>query len=311
VVRGWIGTWSKSLAGAGVPGGKIYSHITFTAQRRFDEARGSDRRSYSKSVMYTPPAVAFGETFRPGFSTYPDADILGDIYTALGAHGNPPWASAEGTNVDIQGPPTIPDEGMQDYLARMFNHGAAMTNVFGWGIGAKDNPFRRATEGDESVAAYRKFLRGIRLEETPLAQSYRGGRSVLQSLMRALPARIESYLHAGGDPRVIQPRVKRLEENMKDGRLDAMKQELDVIEATIDAKLEGKPNAGAPTGFDTAALQQQMRALSQKIDTYHQRGGDMSRVKARVESIQSHIGAGELEKAFEELQTLDPILQSP
>ena len=37
----------------------------------------------------------------------------------------------------------------------------------------------------------------------------------------------------------------------------------------------------------------------------------MSRLKARVESIQSHIGAGELEKAFEELQVLEPILQSP
>ncbi len=311
VVQNWIGTWSKSLAGAGVPSGKIYSHITFTAQKQFDAARGSDRRSYSRSVMYTPPAVAFGETHRPGFSTYPDADILGDIYTGLGAHGNPPWASAEGTNVDIQGPPRIPDEGMQDYLARMFNHGATMTNVFGWGIGDKQNVFRRATEGDEALAAYRKFLRGARLDETPLAQSYRGGRSILQSLMRALPARIESYLNAGGDPRVIQPRVKRLEENMKDGRLDAMKQELDVIEATIDAKLGGQSNVGAPTGFDVAPLQQQMRALPAKIETFQQRGGDMSRLKSRVESIQRRIGAGEFEKAFEELQALNPILDSP
>lgn len=242
VVRTWIGTWSKSLADAGVPSGKIYSHIEFDSQKRFDKGQGKDGRSYSRSVRYTPPAVAFGATHRPGFSTYPDADILGEIYRALDAHGNPRWASAEGTNVDIRagGPPRIPDEGMHDYLARMFNHGAAMTNVFGWGIGDKENVFRRATEGDEAVEAYRKFLRGDRLDETPLAQSYRRSDSVLQTLMRALPGRIESYRSAGGDLRLIQPQIKRLEENMHDGRFDAMKQELDSIEATIDSKVGGK-----------------------------------------------------------------------
>jgi hypothetical protein len=245
VVQTWIGTWSNSLAGAGVPSGKIYSHIAFTSQKQFDEAQRSDGRSYSRSVRYTPPAVAFGETHRPGFSTYPDAGILGDIYTALKAHGNPPWGSAEGTNVDIQaGPPRIPDEGMQDYLARMFNHGATMTNVFGWNIGEKDNLFRRATESDEAVAAYRKFLRGARLDETPLAQSYLRSNSVLQSRMRALPGRIESYRQAGGDLRLIQPQIKQLTQNMKEGRFDAMKQELDLIEATINSKVGGKSNEG-------------------------------------------------------------------
>ncbi len=309
VVQTWIGTWSKSLTGAGVPSDKIYSHIAFASQKQFN--KGPDGRSYSRSVMYTPPAVAFGETHRPAFTTYPDADILGEIYTALTAHGNPPWGSAEGTNVDIQaGPPRIPDEGMQDYLARMFNHGATMTNVFGWGIGNKENLFRRATEGDEAAAAYRKFLRGARLDEVALAQSYRRN-SVLQSLMRALPGRIESYRRAGGDLRLIQPKIKRLEENMKDGRLDAMKQELDLIEATIDSKVGGQSNGGASTGFDVAALQQQMRALPQKIETFQQRHGEISRVKARVESIQRHIRDGELEKAFEELQALNPVLESP
>ncbi|MGH6794962.1 MAG: hypothetical protein ACREDH_07140 [Methylocella sp.] len=241
VVQTWIGTWSKSLAGAGVPDGKIYSHIAFASRKQFDEAHRSDGRSYARSVRYTPPAVAFGESHRPGFSTYPDAGVFGDIYTALDAHGNPPWGSAEGTNVDFQsGPPKITDQGMQDYLARMFNHGATMTNVFGWDIGDKDNVFRRATESDEAAAAYRKFLRGARLDETPLAQSYRRTDSVLQIRMRALPGRIESYRRAGGDLGLIQPKIKRLQENMQDGRFDAMKQELDLIEATIDSKVGGK-----------------------------------------------------------------------
>lgn len=245
VVQTWIGTWSKSLAGAGVPSGKIYSHIAFKSKRRFDEAQHADGLSYSQSVGYTPLLVAFGKTYRPGFSTYPDADILGEIYDALQTHGNPPWASAEGTNVDIQaGQPRIPAEGMQDYLARMFNHGAAMTNVFGWNIGDKGNLFRRAAESDEAVAAYRKFLRGARLDETPLAQSYRRSDTVLQTRMRALPGRIENYRRAGGDLGLLQPRTKLLMQNLKEGRLDAMQQDLDFIEATIDSKVGGISNVG-------------------------------------------------------------------
>ena len=85
---------------------KIYSHIAFDSRRQFDNSRRSDGQTYSGSVMHSPPAVAFGDSYRPGFSTYPDTDILGDIYGALEAHGTPPWASAEGTNVDIHGWPS-------------------------------------------------------------------------------------------------------------------------------------------------------------------------------------------------------------
>jgi hypothetical protein len=66
VVRGWIETWSSSLAG--VPSNRIYSHIAFTSKRQFDEAGGSASNSYARSVLYTPPLVAFGETPQPGGS---------------------------------------------------------------------------------------------------------------------------------------------------------------------------------------------------------------------------------------------------
>jgi hypothetical protein len=312
VVQNWIETWSRGLVEAGVPRDRVYSHIAFKPRRRFDEARDSAGVSYSRSVMYSPPPVAFGETHNPGFSTYPDADRFAEIYAALGAHGNPPWASAEGANVDFEsGPPRVPDEGMQDYLARMFNHGATLTTVFGWGIGDSGNAFRRASESEEAVAGYRAFLRGEHLKEKPLAESYRSGLSSLQSRMRALPGLIQRFIRGGGDMRLIEPRANRLQQDMKDGRLDDMKKELDVIEATISARASGGPEVAASTGFDVASLQQQMRALPQKIEMYHQRGGDMRRVKPRVESIQRHLGAGELEEAFEELRSLDPILESP
>ena len=111
---------------------------------------------------------------------------------------------------------------------------------------------------------------------------------------------------------LLMPHVRRLEADMKDGRIEAMTQELGQIEALINAKVGSKaPSSGPPGGFDIAALQQLMRALPAKIDTFQQHGGDMSRLKPRVESIQRHIAAGELDKAYEERQALDPILDSP
>jgi len=233
VVQNWIETWSKGLVDAGVGGEKIYSHIGFKSKKQFEE-EGAKGGSYARSVMYTPPSVAFGATHRPGFSTYPDPNIFGDIYAALNGQGNPPWASSEGTNVDIQTAPfSIPSEGMQDYLARMFNHGATMANVFGWDIGDRDNLFRRATENDEALAAYRKFLEGAPLDEKPLAESYQSGPSLLQRRLRALQGLIERFRRSGGDLYLIQPHMQQLEEDMKEGRLDAVSRELDVIEATI------------------------------------------------------------------------------
>jgi hypothetical protein len=313
VVQGWIETWSSSLADSGVPSNRIYSHIAFTSKRQFDEAGGSASNSYARSVLYTPPLVAFGETHSPGFSTYPDADRFNEIYEALKAKGSPHWASAEGTNVDIQAaPPRIPDESMEDYLARMFNHGATLTNVFGWGVGDSANLFRRAAEDADSIAAYRKFLSGAPLKERPLMQSVNGEASVLQGLVRALPSRIQSYLRAGGEVSVIQPRVAELDRNIKAGHFDAIKRNLDEIEATIDAKLGEAGKAGAPAGFDVvAALQQKMRALPQQIDAFQQHNGDMNRIRTQIESIQKRIAAGELGKAYEEVQAIEPILESP
>ncbi len=87
VVQGWIGTWSRGLADAGAPADKIYSHIAFVPKKQYDNANNADGESYSRSILHTPPAVAFGDTHRPGFSTYPNADIFTEIYAALKAGG--------------------------------------------------------------------------------------------------------------------------------------------------------------------------------------------------------------------------------
>lgn len=55
------------------------------------------------------------------------------------------------------------------YLARIFNHGGVLVNLFSWGIGGeanRNNFFRQATENSEGLAAYAKFLRGGQLVES-------------------------------------------------------------------------------------------------------------------------------------------------
>ena len=57
---------------------------------------------------------------------------------------------------------------METYLAKMFNHGATLVNIFSWGIGGEANKnmsFRVVTEGEEALRAYRKFLKGEPLIE--------------------------------------------------------------------------------------------------------------------------------------------------
>jgi hypothetical protein len=122
----------------------------------------------------------------------------------------------------------------------MFNHGATLTNVFGWNIGDSANVFRQAAGNPAAIEAYRKFLRGASLDEGPLDQS-------------------------------SSSEVSRL----------------------------------------LAALQHKMRTLPQKVASFQQRNGDMNRIKARLESIQKHIGAGELANAFNEIKDLEPILEVP
>jgi hypothetical protein len=107
------------------------------------------------------PSVAFAPDARPGFSTYPVAGVFDQIQSELAAHGNPWWASSEGTDVIPGQSPGSSGMSMETYLARCFNHGAALVNIFGWGIGGDSmaqNPYRAATEGADALAAYRKFL---------------------------------------------------------------------------------------------------------------------------------------------------------
>ncbi len=164
ITKEFIDLWTASLASAGVPDTKIFSHIAVMPQ--ITDAAEAKTRTHLESINFTPTSVAFGPHHYPGFSTYPGTGHREQIKAERAKNGNPPWISGEGTSLD----PALAELGdagepMEPYLASFFNDGAVMVNVFGWGMGPKDNAFRRAAENESAIAAYKKFLSGAVLSE--------------------------------------------------------------------------------------------------------------------------------------------------
>lgn len=166
IMQEFINHWSTSLAQSGVPKEKIYSHIAFITENNYNmikthQPSALNGLTYGGFVNYTPVNVAFGSSHNPGFSTYPQPGQLEVLKNELEKNQNPPWASAEGTALD----PAQAEKGnvsgnMESYLANLYNRGAVVVNIFGWGVGEKNNPFRRVAEGSDAIAAYQKFLNG-------------------------------------------------------------------------------------------------------------------------------------------------------
>jgi hypothetical protein len=171
IVSEHIDRWADGLVQAGVAPDRVYSHVAFLPRARFD--RFATDGKVPPGVRYEDvvdsatstqrPAVAFGAKHRPGYTTYPELGVYDQIYAEVASHGGVAWASSEGTNVLPGQAAGSSGIGMEAYLARGFNHGAALIDVFSWGVGGPSvktsSPFRLVTEGDEALAAYRKFLR--------------------------------------------------------------------------------------------------------------------------------------------------------
>jgi hypothetical protein len=167
VVQEFIEHWTSGLAGAGVSPQKIYSH-TAVFPRRVFQTGDHEKITYSQHNHFAPPSVAFGNHHRPGFSTYPAPGRFDDIYEELAKHKQVAWASCEGTNLQLGSGLGQSGMTMETYLAKMFNHGGTLVNIFSWGIGGEANrnmSFRVVTEGEEALQAYRKFLKGEPLIE--------------------------------------------------------------------------------------------------------------------------------------------------
>lgn len=208
VVKEWMQLWANALHMGGVPREKIFCHIAFTSQGL---RKPSATESYAQMVHFAVPDIAFDPTYRPGFSTYPEGATAKEVDAIVTAHGSPGWISAEGTNVS---PTSMPGESnMETYLAKMFNHGAVLTNIFSWGIGGEaqrqKNFFRLATENPEALAAYAKFLRG-----EPLVESAAGTASfsseAFQAKMRRIQTELPTWVQKTGQQADVVPLVQKI-----------------------------------------------------------------------------------------------------
>ena len=190
VVQEFIEHWTTGLAEAGVAPQKTYSHTA------------------------VPGWVAFGKDHRAGFSTYPKPGLFEDIYNELAKHQQAGWASSEGTNMQPGTGPGQTGMNMETYLAKMFNHGAALVNVYSWGIGGEANKslgFRVVTESEEALGAYRKFLKGEPLVEAKTESSYMDRLPPkIQRIQRELPA----WLEKGGNQEKAAALMQQLKENL-------------------------------------------------------------------------------------------------
>jgi hypothetical protein len=237
IIADFIGFWGSSLVKAGVPESKVFSHIAFMSDAAYQmnsRANPSPASApYLSTIGFTPPETAFSASCIPGFSTYPQPGLLELWQAELNKHGNPPWASCEGTSIDpSQAERGGTGIGMEGYLGNLFNHGAVLVNIFGWDVGDNNNPFRKIAESADSLAAYRKFLAGEKLADAPLTVPPippAGLADKVHEIQVSLPAWVRQH-----GPALVKPLVDRLERHLELHEFEAASKTANEILALIE-----------------------------------------------------------------------------
>jgi hypothetical protein len=229
VVQEFIELWTTGLAEAGVSQQRIYSHTAFLSRRVF-KLGDNKAATYSQHNHFAPPSVALGKHHRPGFSTYPQPGLFDDIYEELARHKQVGWASSEGTNLQLGSAPGQSGMTMETYLAKVFNHGGTLVNVFSWGIGGeamKNMDFRVVTEGEEALRAYRKFLKG-----EPLIEAKTEGLTLLERLppkIRKIQKELPAWIQKTGNTDKATALMKKLDGQLKANHLEEAEKTADAI----------------------------------------------------------------------------------
>jgi hypothetical protein len=200
VVGDWAEFWAKELHLASISTNRIYSHFAF------------------------PDGKAFNRYSRPGFSVYNRSSLEG-VLQALHDRQKPPWALAEGTNLDE----TFEGFLWEAYLARIFNHGGALANIFAWHE-KEQSPYGRATTSKSALAAYKKFLEGETLSE----EIRESDLSPAQRKARLILTRLPSYVQRGGNPGKVALLVQQLRQLASTGQSAQAEKIADEILALID-----------------------------------------------------------------------------
>jgi len=225
-VRDHIALWSDSLAAQGIPRTKIYCHVASLGIEQAPPGQTLD-----EACGFAPISVAFDNRYRAGFSSYPDLTLIDRLEAALAKYGRVPWISAEGTNVMPNGMPGAAT--METYLGERFNHGAVAVNIFSWGMGGeaeRNNMFRKVTENDEAIGAYRKFLCGQRLIEKK-----REGISPqqLQAKIHRIQTELPQWVQRTRRPDIAEGFMHRLDSAIKGGDFMGANSTADEILKTI------------------------------------------------------------------------------
>jgi hypothetical protein len=161
VLQRHIESWAKGIYDAGIPRHLIFSHVAAMPKREYERITATFSRQQIRGMPQSTAFRAYWTGFNsyssPGFSAYLD-EAFEDIYQATQAHNSKSWAMAEGTNMTL-------GASMEAYLARSFNHGATIVNLFGGFQRPQNGGPRSPTVTEEALAAYRKFLEGDSLVE--------------------------------------------------------------------------------------------------------------------------------------------------
>ncbi len=143
----FIESWAHALTGAGIAKSRLYTHIAASAD-------GTDLLDFTNA----PISVAFVDSARPGWTTYPWAklrDDFGPLTSALDGHGKPHWGGTESAPFD--GQKAIP---AYDYLRRHYAAGATVVVMNTGATGGLGDILGQAVYGADALDAYRRFLRG-------------------------------------------------------------------------------------------------------------------------------------------------------
>ena len=314
VVQEFIELWTTGLADAGVSREKIYSHTAFLSRRAFNAGddksitsmRKDEGAAYSQHNHFAPPSVAFGEHHRPGFSTYPQPGLFDDIYEQVAKHKQVGWASCEGTNMQPSSGPGQTGMNMETYLAKTFNHGGTVVNIFAWGIGGeamKNMDFRVVTEGEDALQAYRKFLKGEKLVEA----------EETSTLMERLPPKMHEIQK--GFPIWLQKAdadnkdkatalMQQLQEHYKAKKFEEVEKSADAIlklmGVGVDVPLPDDPEeaGGKP---ETLSLMERLPLKIQKIHkdlpAWVEKTGDKEKATALMQKLDEQLKAENFEQA--------------
>ena len=152
VNKKFIAFWDRQFADAGIPCSRIYTHVAASPPQ-------DDKNNAPLAIVFNPYA-------RPGWTTYPMGTLANGfqpLYEELAKHGNPAWGGVEANNAALVNP-NAPS--WEKYLAWHYNHGAKLVAI---NVGASDqaimSSLSKGAFGDEALAAYRKFLKGEKLQD--------------------------------------------------------------------------------------------------------------------------------------------------